>query len=182
MKMPKLDKSHRKPVVLGFVIGLLIVGLFGRGIWRNDVVPGFASWRHQARLEAAHAAAASEVNEALKPLGLSVTDTSPASCILSRASLWRTSVYCSTAGSLSVPRILTPPPTATDPAVQRVAASLEQRGWQSGVEKSGLQLLYGYKPMNGFRCMMQVWARSDDGAVWPRLYCSQTFKYLGDPH
>ncbi|MDB5175607.1 MAG: hypothetical protein JWM81_465 [Candidatus Saccharibacteria bacterium] len=167
-------------VGLIFLVGIGVI--LGRGIWRSNILPAYTDFQHKSDLEATHTAAARTVNEALKPLGLNVGNRkSVATCSLDIANVWRTSIYCSSADSQGVPRTISPLPSATDPLVKQVQASMERDGWQGGWDVPIWQLISFNKSANGFNCVLQLWIDTYQ-TVTPRLFCSQTYHYLGDPY
>lgn len=161
---------------------LLVVGYLGRGVWRSNLLPAYASWRHQSKLEATHATEAIQVNEALKPLGLDVGDgKSAATCHLAIAVAWRTSIACATADSLGAQKAFATIPTSTDNSIKQVQRTMEQNGWHGGMNMAAGQLLYYDKSIDGFECHLELIAAGEE-IVTPRLFCYQSYYYLGSPY
>jgi hypothetical protein len=178
----KLSRLRKLLIVVGLIFLIGIGVILGRGIWRSNILPAYAEFQHKSDLEATHTAAARTVNEALKPLGLNVGNRkSVAICSLDIANVWRTSIYCSSADSQGVPHTISPLPSATDPIIEQVQASMERDGWHGGWDVPGWQLIWFDKNDHGFNCTLQLWIDSNQ-SVTPRLFCSQTYHYLGDPY
>lgn len=170
-------------IIICIFLVLGAIGFLGRGIWRSNILPAYASFRHKNDLEITHNLEVVKVNKALKPLGLDVGfKKASASCGLDIAISWRTSIYCSTSDSKGVARIFTKLPTVSDTSIKQVKASLESDGWEGGMDVSGGQLLYYGKNSHNFKCTLQLWITGTNQSITPRLYCSQTYTYLGDPY
>jgi hypothetical protein len=162
---------------------LLVAGFLSRGVWRGNLLPAYASWRHQSQLEATHTAEAMQINEALKPLGLDVGNGKrAATCHLDMAVAWRTSIFCFTADSLGKQKVFATIPEATDNSVKQVQLAMERNGWRGGIEAGGGLLLYYDKSVNGFDCSLQLWTGTVEKSIFPRLYCRQSYYYLGNPY
>jgi len=185
--MAKTDKKRRfiRPrtfIFIACIIFLLVVGgLLGRGVWRSQILPAFASTLHKHQLEAAHKSSATVVNNALKPLGLDVGEDDNAICNLDIAIQWRTSINCST-DSYGTSKPLSSMPAETDPSIQQIITTMSKEGWSGGVDKSGMLSLYFHKVVNGFDCNVQLINDVYQNTVKGRLFCSQNYNYLGDPY